>query len=58
MSKKIFIEGTTNTELSITATNDKKIEYFDFSVEESKSKKSKFNMCISNGSCARWIVVS
>ena len=45
MSKKIFIEGTTNTELSITATNDQKIEYFDFSVEESKSKKSNIYLC-------------
>ena len=45
MSKKIFIEGTSNTELSITATNDQKIEYFDFSVEESKSKKSNIYLC-------------
>lgn len=45
MSKKIFIEGTTSTELSITATNDQKIEYFDFSVEESKSKKSNIYLC-------------
>ncbi|MDA9656017.1 Rne/Rng family ribonuclease [Alphaproteobacteria bacterium] len=45
MSKKIFIEGTTNTELSITATNEQKIEYFDFSVEESKSKKSNIYLC-------------
>jgi ribonuclease E len=45
MSKKIFIEGTTSTELSITASNDQKIEYFDFSVEESKSKKSNIYLC-------------
>ena len=45
MSKKIFIEGTTNTELSITATNEQKIEYFDFSVEESKRKKSNIYLC-------------
>jgi ribonuclease E len=45
MSKKIFIEGTTSTELSITATNEQKIEYFDFSVEESKSKKSNIYLC-------------
>ena len=45
MPKKIFIEGTTSTELSITATNEQKIEYFDFSVEESKSKKSNIYLC-------------
>ena len=38
MSKRIFIDGSTSTELSITATNDQNIEYFDFSVNESKSK--------------------
>ena len=45
MSKKIFIEGTTDTELSITATNEHNIEYFDFSINESKSKKSNIYLC-------------
>ncbi|MDA1283657.1 MAG: Rne/Rng family ribonuclease [Proteobacteria bacterium] len=45
MSKRIFIDGTTSTELSITATNDQNIEYFDFSVNESKSKKSNIYLC-------------
>jgi len=45
MSKKIFIEGTTNTELSITTTNNQNIEYFDFSANESKSKKSNIYLC-------------
>ena len=45
MSKRIFIDGSTSTELSITATNDQNIEYFDFSVNESKSKKSNIYLC-------------
>ncbi|MDC3322166.1 Rne/Rng family ribonuclease, partial [Alphaproteobacteria bacterium] len=45
MSKRIFIDGSTNTELSIIATNDQNIEYFDFSVNESKSKKSNIYLC-------------
>ena len=45
MSKRIFIDGSTSTELSITATNDQNIEYFDFSVNESKSKKNNIYLC-------------
>ncbi len=45
MSKRIFIEGNNNTELSIVATNGQNIEYFDFSAKESKTKKNNIYLC-------------
>ena len=46
MSKKIFIDGTTESELCIVAAEGKNIEYFDFSINHSKSKKNNIYLCI------------
>jgi len=45
MSKRIYIEGTTNSELSIIAADDQNIEYFDFAANDSKNKKNNIYLC-------------
>ena len=45
MSKRIYIEGTTDSELSIIAANGQSIEYFDFAANDSKSKKNNIYLC-------------
>ncbi|MDC0861588.1 Rne/Rng family ribonuclease [Alphaproteobacteria bacterium] len=45
MSKRIYIEGTTDSELSIIAADGQSIEYFDFAANDSKSKKNNIYLC-------------
>ena len=45
MSKRIFIEGSTKNELSIIAANDNRVEFFDFSINQAKSKKNNIYLC-------------
>ena len=48
MSKRIFIDGSINTELCIIATDKQEINYFDYSGDLTTSKKNNINCLIIN----------